>query len=290
MFLPIARRRLPFTFRHALLLSRPDETELKNWRPGAKGDLALQMVEWWAYLADILTFYNERIANQAYLRTADLPESLQRLIRILGYRPRPGIGASGTLAALIEQAKPPFTLPQGFPIQSKPGPGKQPQIFELDVDTPISFPDTVPVDIKPIPLPLNYPNAPATHAKSLLLKGSVSTVKVQDELLVMVNDWDATSQDYTLATVKDVQQEKDPRGKINTRVTFLHPLGLSQSAENYRLLKSVQSAHVWPYPTDPGVVILSVRWTGRWIWNRLHVRSRSATLFCFKLPMGRPTS
>src|SRR5437764_2987086 len=127
------------TFRHALLLSRPDEIELQNWHPSAKGDLALQMVEWWACLADILTFYNERIANQDYLRTADLPESVQRLIRVLGYRPRPGIGATGTLAALMSGPKP-FTLPQGFQIQSKPGPGQQPQVFELNADTLIQPP------------------------------------------------------------------------------------------------------------------------------------------------------
>ena len=71
-------------FREALLRSRPGEVELLNWRPGAQGDLAVQMVEWWAYLADILTFYNERIANEDYLRTAVLPESVQRLIRTLG--------------------------------------------------------------------------------------------------------------------------------------------------------------------------------------------------------------
>ena len=79
------------TFRHALLLARPGEGELTRasgtridqiWRPGASGDLAVQMVEWWAYLADVLTFYNERVAGQAYLRTADLPESVNRLIRV----------------------------------------------------------------------------------------------------------------------------------------------------------------------------------------------------------------
>ena len=88
------------------------------------------MIEWWAYLCDILTFYNERIANQAYLGTADLPESVNRLIFLLGYRPRPGIGATGTLAALATGPAP-FTLPAGFQVQSKPGPGQQPQIFEL---------------------------------------------------------------------------------------------------------------------------------------------------------------
>ena len=137
------------TFRHALLLPRSGETALTRtdasgavvqvWRPGASGDLAVQMVEWWAYLADVLTFYNERVANQAYLRTADLPESVNHLIRLLGYRPRPGIGATGTLAALAVGPNP-FTLRAGFQVQSKPGPGQQPQIFELSTDVTVTPP------------------------------------------------------------------------------------------------------------------------------------------------------
>src|SRR5271157_4683545 len=130
------------SFRHGLLRARTGETELVNWRPGATGDLAVQMVEWWAYLADILTFYNQRIANQDYLRTADLPESVGRLIRVLGYRPRPGIGATGTVAALLNKQAP-LPLPQGFQIQSKPGPGQQPQIFELGAATTINPPDAI---------------------------------------------------------------------------------------------------------------------------------------------------
>ncbi len=232
------------TFRHALLLSRPSEVELANWRPSAKGDLGLQMLEWWAYLADILTFYNERIASQTYLRTADLPESLQRLIRILGYRPRPGIGAKGKVAALMSQPTP-FTLPKGIPIQSKPGPGKQPQIFELDADTLVSFPDAISMDVST--------STQLSNASSIVLKGSVTTVKGGDELLFLENTPASPGAvpNYKLATVKGVQQEKDPRGKINTRVTFSNPdpLGLPHSATSYRLLKSVQSAHLWPYAT-----------------------------------------
>lgn len=236
-------------FRHALLLSRAGEIELVNWRPGAKGDLALQMMEWWAYLADILTFYNEHIASQAYLRTADLPESVKRLIRVLGYRPRPGIGARGVLAALMSKPTS-FTLPQGFPVQSKPGPGKQPQIFELDADTQITFPDAVSVDVV-------VPPASLRSATSVLLKGSVTTVKVGDEVLVLEKQWAAQNSHYTLTSVTDVQQEKDPSGKINTRVTFAAPLKLPPDAQaaNYRLLRSTQSAHVWQYPADAGVVI-----------------------------------
>ncbi len=151
----IAYRPGDFTsFRQRPLLPLAGETQLTQtdgnvvtpiWRPGAQGDLAVQMIEWWAYLADVLTFYNQRVANQAYLRTADQPASVNRLVYLLGYRPRPGIGASGTLAALATGPSP-FTLPAGFQVQSKPGPGQQPQVFELEtavtVTPPIGPPGT----------------------------------------------------------------------------------------------------------------------------------------------------
>jgi len=130
------------SIREALLRPLPGERELSQWRPSAKRDLAVQMVEWWAYLGDILTFYNERIANQAYLRTADLPESVRNLIRLLGYRPRPGIAAHGVVAALIS-GNSSFTLPKGFAIDSKPGPGQSPQTFELDSDTLLKINESV---------------------------------------------------------------------------------------------------------------------------------------------------
>src|SRR5437764_920802 len=94
------------SFRRALLQARRGETELTQWVPGASGDLAAQMIEWWAYLADILTFYNERAANESYLQTASFPETVNRIIRAIGYRPRPGIAASGTLAVLTDAGDP----------------------------------------------------------------------------------------------------------------------------------------------------------------------------------------
>ncbi|HEU5200745.1 MAG TPA: hypothetical protein VFU32_13985 [Ktedonobacterales bacterium] len=239
------------TFRHALLLALPGETELVNWRPTAQGDLALQMMEWWAYLADILTFYNEYIANQSYLGTADLPESIRRLIRLLGYRPRPGIGASAVVAALVSGTTP-FTLPAGFQIQSKPGPGKEPQIFELDQQTQVGLPDGVAFDP---PATVSLPQMDSRGNATTLLRGVVTTVKAGDEVLLLKTGWlgvDGSGNadlNYALATVAQVQQEKDPRGTLNTRVTFTGTLSLPGDAQvgGYRLLKSTQSAHVWPY-------------------------------------------
>ncbi|MDO8586981.1 MAG: baseplate J/gp47 family protein [Armatimonadota bacterium] len=223
-------------FRQALLLPLDpalSEKELINWRPGVTGDLAVQMAEWWAYLADILTFYNERIANEAYLRTACLPESVRRLIRVLGYRPRPGIGARGDLAALI-QGQGPVTLPRGFQIRSKPGPGRQPRIFELDAATVIQAPDVVDVDLAP------NPDLMGT-GDSVLLKGAITSVKIGDRLLL------AGDQSHAWLTVKQLQPEKDLRGKPNTRIWFAETPQVPNEAKaaDYRLLKSARSSKIW---------------------------------------------
>ncbi len=65
------------------LASRPDE----DWIG------ALLMA--WASAGDILCFYQERLINEGYLRTAQQPESLQQLLASLGIR-RTGGGFPGT--------------------------------------------------------------------------------------------------------------------------------------------------------------------------------------------------
>lgn len=139
------------TFRRALLLSREGEAALAGWNASAGGDLALQMLEWWAYLADVLTFYNERAVHEGLLRTAVLPADIRRIVRLLGYRPRPGIGATGVVAALTDSPRP-FTLRRGFAIQAASGDSKQPQVFELDDDVEIGLLG------RPLPISARFPS------------------------------------------------------------------------------------------------------------------------------------
>jgi hypothetical protein len=64
------------TFRRAMLDRVPAADLLDpanpfaQWLEGTPGDYQTMFVELWAYLADILTFYQERIANEAYIPTA----------------------------------------------------------------------------------------------------------------------------------------------------------------------------------------------------------------------------
>jgi predicted phage baseplate assembly protein len=120
-------------------LSSPAYPELVGLRARTADDLAIALLDCWAVIADILAFYTERIANEGYLRTATEPESIARLGRLVGFTPRPGLGASVflTYTLLIDPARDTtVTIPAGSRAQSVPGPGELPQSFETSADLP----------------------------------------------------------------------------------------------------------------------------------------------------------
>jgi hypothetical protein len=201
------------------------------------------MVEWWAYLLDVLTFYNERIANEDYLRTAMLPETPGGLIQLLGYRPRPAIGATGMLAALVAPSVLPgqtVTLPAGLQFQSKPGPGDKPQTFELSAATDIGLPDQV-AAVPPPTLLQSLGGAGYT----LLLQGRVTNVAQGSLLLLGLRD-DTSSPALITVTAPPSVQTLAGGGK-QTALTFKFygaPVtGLT--AENARLSRPNQTASLW---------------------------------------------
>lgn len=92
-------------------------------------DHAITLIELWAALADVLTFYGERIANEAYLRTAIQRDSVRRLTRLLDYKPHPGLAAETRLAFTLDPGAT-LTLKAGLRVMSVPGQDETPQIFE----------------------------------------------------------------------------------------------------------------------------------------------------------------
>jgi len=98
----------------------------------AHQDWAVALLYAWAVVADVLAFYQERIANEGYLRTATEPRSVLELIRAIGYEPRPGVAASTYLAftVLAEADKPPrrVLVPKGLAVQSVPSQSHRPQV------------------------------------------------------------------------------------------------------------------------------------------------------------------
>ncbi|MFF3328188.1 putative baseplate assembly protein [Streptomyces sp. NPDC002888] len=99
-------------------------------------DPALALLDAWACVADVLTFYQERIADEGYLGTATERRSLVELGRLVGYRPRPGLAADGRLAYTLDPdpADVPVTVPAGAQVRSVPDPGQESVLFETDED------------------------------------------------------------------------------------------------------------------------------------------------------------
>ncbi len=278
------------SFREALLQNLPGEVELKGWRPTADGDLALQLLEWWAYIADIITFYNERIANNSYIGTAvlpivaqtpavptstpasalgssaapGLPDNATLIAGGLGFRTTPGIAANGQLAVLVN-ARTPITLPASFAIQSKPGPGQQPQVFEAVASTntflPTASGGAVPVDLS---WPTYFtPNGvtidPATPSPATqqgpLAKGAISGIKAGDMVVIAEIASPPANATSMAVTVQLVTTENDPRGRANTRLTLVTPFilpssftsGSSPDVTACQVLRGIQSAATYAF-------------------------------------------
>lgn len=99
----------------------------------AGDDPTVALVDAAACAADVLTFYQERIANEGFLRTATERRSVLELARAIGYELKPGVAASTHLAFAVEDAPGAprvATVAGGTPVQSVPPQGKMPQVFE----------------------------------------------------------------------------------------------------------------------------------------------------------------
>ena len=86
---------------------------LAGLRTREADDPAMALLDAWAVGADVLSFYQERIANEGYLRTAIERRSVLELARLVDYRLRPGVAASVYLAYTVEKDSPPVTIPAG---------------------------------------------------------------------------------------------------------------------------------------------------------------------------------
>jgi hypothetical protein len=96
-------------------------------------DFSVALVDAWAMTSDVLTFYQERIANESYLRTAGERSSVLELARLIGYELKPGVSAEVSLAFTVDDAVGApghVTIDAGSRVQSVPGQNEQPQTFE----------------------------------------------------------------------------------------------------------------------------------------------------------------
>ncbi len=165
-------------------LSSQDYPALAGLNTRAPDDPSIALLDAWATVADVLSFYSERQVNEGYLRTAGLQRSVTELARLVGYQPRPGVASSVFLAyTLDDNAKQDTVIPKGTRSQSIPGPGELPQSFET----------SDPLQARPgwnqlqprMQRPYHITGDQALTIKSLHLEGTALNLKPGDHLLLV---------------------------------------------------------------------------------------------------------
>lgn len=179
--------RLSGSDRHALLSLTSKDTD----------DFTIALLDAWAVVSDVLTFYQERIANENYLRTATERFSVLELARLTGYELRPGVAASTYIAFTLDdtpgalgpvlgvaasgnpqEGLPPLQIDAGIKIQSVPGSDEQAQLFET----------TQAIQARPewntIRPCLNQVQPLSINNELLVLQGTVNDLKKGDVVLI----------------------------------------------------------------------------------------------------------
>jgi hypothetical protein len=225
-------------------LSLPQWPELAGLRTRDADDYTLGLLDAVSCAADVLTFYQERLANESYLRTATERVSLQEMAKLIGYRLRPGVAAETRLAFALEPPKaapadlPPdpgafitgiptaLTLAAGLKVQSVPGPDEKPQTFET-IEEIEARPEWN--AIRPWMSEVRYPGFNATEA---WLQGEANNLKPGDVLVFVGDEFikhPTKNNNWDFRVIDTVDPDRENK---RTQVTWKRGLGSVTPSSN----------------------------------------------------------
>ena len=190
-------------------------------------DFAIALLDAWATIADILTFYQERIANEGYLNTATERRSILELGRLVGYALKPGVAASTYLAFLLEDGVNETSIPQGTRVKSSPEPGEESQTFETSesIKARSQWNTLKPRQTRPQDLTKG-------HLSELYIKGINNRLKEND--LILLDSLAQTSSDDSLFWIQSI----DIKPVEGITIIQLRPLFSDQEKENLDAISS----------------------------------------------------
>ena len=179
-------------------------------------DLAISIIDAWATVADILTFYQERIANEGFLRTLTERKSVLELARSIGYELSPGVASDTFLACILEENNPTIEksiIEIGTKVQSIPHQGEVPQTFET-----IERIDARP-ELNEIKANTKLTHTIDSNTETLYFRG-VDTKLRQDDKLLIINQIDQNLKYF--AQVLDVKTDEKKDITI-TKIQIIWP-------------------------------------------------------------------
>ncbi|HUI83255.1 MAG TPA: putative baseplate assembly protein [Candidatus Binatia bacterium] len=216
------------TFKDSMLarLSSSDYPALNALKTRDDDDFTIAFLDATSVVLDILSFYQERLANESYLRTAGQLRSLVELSRLIGYEPAPGVAAAAYVAFTLKAAPgqapdpsaPAITIPQGTQMQSVPAQGQMPQTFETSADIPAK------PDWNALPVQTGMPWTPQINDFGVYLQGTATQLNPGDLILIVGDEraGDPTNNNWDVRAIATVT----PDGANNrTYVTWSEGLG-----------------------------------------------------------------
>lgn len=150
-------------------------TRLPEWTSRSPNDFGIVLIELFAYMGDTLSFYGDRIANEAYLDTAVLRSSVLSIARMLDYRPTGNVAASTTLQFTTRIGGGAVTVPKGTQVSTAPQSGADPIMFETTADLVIA--DTPP----------NQGTITATQGKTISAETLGTSTGAIDQVFTLFN-------------------------------------------------------------------------------------------------------
>ena len=218
-----------------------DSKPLKKLTTRSPDDPSIAILDAWALVSDVLTFYQERIANEGFLRTATERRSVLEMARAIGYELKPGVAAGTYLAFTLEDAKGApgvATIDEGIRVLSIPGQNEKPQVFETieTIEGRAEWNALKPRMSKPL--------KPGLDAKEVYLSGVDTGLKPGDGLLFVGDEreLDLRSKHWNFRKVQTVTT--DPVAGY-TKVTWDE--GLGWKYKNRTILPAEEKLKVYSF-------------------------------------------
>jgi hypothetical protein len=124
------------SFRQSLIDLIP--AKMPEWTDRSEANFGIALIELFAYMADILSHYQDRVANEAFLSTAQERRSVIEHLRLIGYEMQPAAPAAARLSAIVaNNVNGTVEVRKGDQFATPPAKGRKSLTFEYTSDKPL---------------------------------------------------------------------------------------------------------------------------------------------------------
>jgi baseplate J-like protein len=124
------------SFRRALVDLIP--AKVPEWTDRSEANFGIALIELFAYMADVLSHYQDRVATESFLATAQERRSVIDHLRLIGYEMAPAAAAAARLSVVVANAvNAVVEVRKGDQFTTTGGPGRPSVTFEYVDEKPL---------------------------------------------------------------------------------------------------------------------------------------------------------